>query len=174
MRAFVLLLTVAVGLVRASAQGTLDFFADLTGAEQVPPNASPNHASGTFHLRSDGFFAWGVALDAPWFEDTGGFVHGPAVRGAVAPALFDLGTQFIVGPSPGNPGGVVYGGNRILTPSEVSDLVSGLCYVSTTSDAYPNGEVRGQITLVPEPSAWALLPGGVLLVWLFQREKHMA
>lgn len=174
MKTLVLLLTVCIGLVRASAQGTVEFFADLTGVQEVPPNNSANHASGTFHLRNDGFFEWGVALDAPWFEDTGGFVHGPAPRGVVAPPLFDLGNRFIVGPSPGNPGGVVYGGNRTLTSSEVSDLLAGLWYVSITSDTYPNGEVRGQITVVPEPSTAGLLLAGTLLFWFCGRKKRMA
>jgi hypothetical protein len=156
------------------AQGSLEFLSPLSGANQVPPNSSPYSGLGQFTLTGS-LLEWAVNLNAPFFSDTGGFVHGPAGPGSTAPMLFDLGIREVVGPGPGNPiGGVVYHGSRTLTGAESADLNAGLWYVNITSDAYLNGEVRGQITLVPEPSAWALLAGGGLSVWLFQRKKQMA
>lgn len=166
MKTLLILFSALCVFADAGAQGTLEFFANLTGSQEVPSNTSPNHGTGRFTLNGD-FLQWSVSLDAPWFEDTGGFVHGPANPGSTAPVLFDLGNRFIVGPAPGNPGGVVYGGNRTLNGAETSDLLAGLWYANITSAAFPNGEIRGQITSVPEPSTFALLRLGTAALMLF-------
>lgn len=44
-----------------------------------------------------------------------------------------------------------------LTNDEVTDLFNGGLYVNFHTDAFPAGEVRGQINLVPTPGALAVL-----------------
>jgi hypothetical protein len=39
--------------VKAQAQGTLQFSATLTGADEVPPNNDPTVATGTFTLNGN-------------------------------------------------------------------------------------------------------------------------
>lgn len=152
----------------AVAQGTFQFTANLTGAQEVPPNSSPHSATGNFTLDGS-FLQWTVALDSSFFDDTGGFVHGPASPGSTAPVLFDLGTRFVFNPPGGN---VVYFGNRTLNAAEINDLFAALWYVNITTEAYPGGEIRGQIVPVPEPSTWALLLVGGALCVCFKVKKR--
>ncbi len=144
------------------------FTANLTGAQEVPPNSSAHSAAGNFTLNGS-FLQWTVSLDPSFFEDTGGFVHGPASPGSTAPVLFDLGTRFVFNPPGGN---VVYFGNRTLNGAETSDLLAGLWYANITSAAFPNGEIRGQIVTVPEPSTWTLMIGGGLALFYATRRKR--
>ncbi|MDX1952627.1 MAG: CHRD domain-containing protein, partial [Verrucomicrobiota bacterium] len=48
-----------------------------------------------------------------------------------------------------------------------ADLLAGRMYFTATTAAFPEGELRGQLLLVPEPSAMALIGIGcfALLLW---------
>jgi hypothetical protein len=49
-------------------------------------------------------------------------------------------------------GGQVFGAQRLLTSAEVADLEAGYWWVSVITPEYPNGEIRRQLTVVPEPT----------------------
>jgi hypothetical protein len=155
------------------AQGTFDFSVLLSGGQQVPPNASPYTGSGTLTLQGT-TLNYSIGMPAPFFVPAAARVHGPALPGETAAPVFDLGPGTIFDPGPGTPGSLAYLGSRELTQPQISDLLAGLWYVNLASETFPNGELRGQITLVPEPSAWALLACGVFWIWLFRRKKRMA
>src|SRR5207249_7212183 len=103
--------------------------------------------------------------------------------GVNAPILFDLG-----GPTfrPGNefePPGVRFfspftdpfgAGPFALTDNQISELVNGLWYVNVTSSTMPDGQLRGQILPVPEPSTIGLfgLAGAILAGIALMRRKH--
>lgn len=169
------ILTVAAligGLTGALAQGTLQFDVNLSGANEVPPNSSPGNGSGTLTLSGstlDYLFSGTVDFQGG-AQPTDITINGPAAAGSVASVLFDLGapTTFVIQPPPGE-GYSLQGTLNNLTGTDMSDLENGLWYVNvfTSSGDYPGGEIRGQITPVPEPSAFALLSlsGLVLLFW---------
>ncbi len=149
----------------AHAQGTFQFTVNLSGANVVPPNSSTAIGSGNFTLDSNNLFTGSIGL--PYLNATVR-VHGPAAEGSVAPALFDFTPGGIVAPSPdGDPAASrQYNVSRTLSGSEINQLMSGLWYVNASDANYPDGDLRGQITAVPEPSSVLLaLLGTGIFVW---------
>ena len=58
-------------------------------------------------------------------------------------------------------------GAAILSAGQVNDLLAGLWYLNLHTDAFPDGEIRGQV--VPEPGTLALLAGGLGLLAVRRR-----
>ena len=114
----------------AAAQTTFEF--ELGGDQEVPPVATA--ASGTavgILDASETVFDLTVVHDVA--NPTMAHIHlgGPGTNG---PVVFDLGV-------PTSPIHVSWN----LTPSDVSDLLSGDLYVNVHSTEHPSGEIRGQI-----------------------------
>lgn len=59
-----------------------------------------------------------------------------------------------------NPGSLTYS-----IAEQEQDLMNGLWYLNLRTSAYPGGEIRGQLTAVPEPSEWALLSAVALVLF---------
>ena len=61
----------------------------------------------------------------------------------------------------------VMSGNIIsaaMTPVNSASMLSGLTYVNVHTSTFPGGEIRGQLTVVPEPASLSLLGiGGLAL-----------
>jgi hypothetical protein len=149
----------------------------LTGAEQVPPNQSTAsaHAILTLTGTNVGFV---VSWTFPRYQFTSGGFYGPAESGSLAPLIVDvfaIGQRAIVAPGEGFPGGILYYGNSTLTENQFADLAAGKWYASLSSEAFPNGEIRGQFSVIPEPSPMILfLLASVVLVSIrsFQRIRR--
>jgi|SRR5665213_3019792 len=165
-----------VSLASVQAQGTMQFTVNLNGANEVPPNSSPGSGFGTFTLSGTdlSYDFSGTLSFQGGSEPTDGTINGPVNAGSAAPLLFDLGAPLIGVPNPPSPGSYGFQGTiNSLTGTQISDLENGLWYVNvfTSSSTYPGGEIRGQITPVPEPSALALLGLGAGLTRWFKRDK---
>lgn len=161
----------------AQAQGTLQFYATLTGANEVPPNNDPTIATGTFSL-SGSSLSFYLDVPAVTFIAQTASIQGPALPGDNGPIVFDLGGPVFQGGSPefGIPPSYVFfspytppfgAGPFTLTDSQIDELRSGLWYVNVTSSDFPDGQLRGQILEVPEPSVAALggLCGLIVFGW---------
>lgn len=137
----------ALGNATQALATTFGYTATLLGVNEVGPNASP--ASGfVFMIYDDvantltttGNFS---GLVAPL---TAGHIHGPALPGANAsvvhgfPALPTLG-GLPLGSTSGTWSDVWFA----LTPTQVGYLTSGRLYVNLHSQAFPGGEIRGQV-----------------------------
>ena len=109
------------------------FTANLTGAQETPPNNSSGAGTATLLLSPDETTAR-VSLNFSGLTSaqTDAHIHGPGAAGVIAPILFPL------------PAGNVSDFLITLTPTDVSDLKNGLLYVNVHSANFPNGEIRGQ------------------------------
>lgn len=108
---------------------------------------------------------------------TASHIHGPAGPGVNAPVLYSLVPTFI---TTGATSGTIAGGVLNLVDGtggwtlaqQLSQLNSGQWYVNIHTTTFAPGEIRGQITLVPEPSSAALLVLGGLCTGAYLRRKQ--
>ncbi|HYR78301.1 MAG TPA: SBBP repeat-containing protein [Pyrinomonadaceae bacterium] len=113
-------------------QSTL-FTANLSGAQETPPNNSTASGTATLLLSPDEQTAL-VALNFGGLSsaETAAHIHGPAAPGAAGSVLFPL------------PNGNVTDFLITLSPAEVQNLKDGLLYINVHSSNFLNGEIRGQ------------------------------
>ena len=115
----------------------LNLGATLSGAAEVPPNASAgmgqlqaefDKASRTlrYTLRYSG-------LSGPV---KAGHFHGPAEAGKNAGVALGI----------NNAGDSPVQGSAVLTPEQAADLLAGKWYINLHTAANPGGELRGQLT----------------------------
>ncbi|MEO6463662.1 MAG: CHRD domain-containing protein [Candidatus Eisenbacteria bacterium] len=147
-----LLLTVAVGLALAfaprPADAALQFEAVINSAQEVPPNSSPATGTGTFTLNdAETQLSINVVFSGLVAPQTGAHIHGPAAPGVNAGIRFGLPL--------GSPVNVVWA----ISAGDVASLKDGLLYVNIHSQAFPGGEIRGQIlaSTPVRPSSWGKL-----------------
>ena len=151
----------------ASAQTT--YHAILTGTQENPVNASTALGSGTVVLNAAGTQ---IIVDESWSGLIGGpatvsHIHGPALPGVNAGVLFPFAGV------PSATSGSIPEQTFAITAAQVSQLQSGMFYMNVHDAVFPGGEIRGQLTLVPEPSTWALLGlGAGGLLWSMRRRTR--
>ncbi len=183
MKRHLLILALLACALQAQAQGTMQFQATLTGSAEVPPNSDPTIGTGAFGL-SGSLLSFVVTVPSDNFIPMSGYLQGPALPGANGPILFDLGgPTFHSGNSFGSPPFATFfspaapplgAGPFLLTDAQIAQLESGLWYVNITSAANPDGQLRGQILPVPEPSVLALLGSGAVLASVLRRRFRQA
>lgn len=182
-----LLVAAAVFFSPGSARADFIFYATLTGAQEVPPNGSTATGFATFVL-NDAMTA--LSYDVTIFgldftgtqtpgtaDNLGGLhlhrapfgVNGPIVFGIRSPNNDTDGDQ-VVTPFAVGVGGRITGiwdgleGNAGATLTTQLPFLfrHGLYLNAHTPNAFPGGEIRGQV--VPEPTSLACLGLGVLAV----------
>lgn len=170
MKSHLVLILLIFNFTNAYSQGTVKFFTNLAGGNQIPPNGSTGDGEGEFTLSGNSlsFLFSGVVLFQDFATPTDITINGPANSSSTASVLFDLGAPnvFLIQPPPGR-GYSLQGVVNNLTGSQINDLCSGLWYANifTASGNFPDGEIRGQITPVPEPATtWLLVAGMFCLV----------
>lgn len=155
-----LILSLPACALIAQAQGTFEFTAALTGANEVPPNTDPTTCTGTFVLTGDSL-TFDLKVPAVTFIAQNAYIQGPAPPGSTAPIIFNLGGPvFHGGGTFGSPAyyeffspfdGVFGAGPFMLSNAQINGVESDLWYANVTSAALPTGQLRGQILEVPEP-----------------------
>jgi len=109
------------------------FRCGLSGYFQVPPVQT--QATGTATLKLDNVAkTFTLKVNYEGLTPTAAHIH-RAAKGENGPVVIPL----IVGPSP-----MIYM-SAPLTSAEEADLKNGLYYVNIHTEAYPNGEIRGQL-----------------------------
>jgi len=160
------MLVLGLGVGMGRAQGV--FGVSLSGGSEVPPSGSSSIGSGSFALSGDNltFSITGLLLGT---TPTDAGVFGPATPSTDGPMIFDLGTPTVTPVGAQNL--ISYTGIEALTPTQASQLEAGDDYVNIYTSGYPGGEIRGQITLLPEPSSVSLLLVGAGMLWRSRRSQ---
>lgn len=108
---------------------------DLDGSQEVPPNNSNGTAQAIVTIDTDnGTLTWSVRYQDLSGPPTAAHFHGPAPRGSNAgPQVFLDHNQ--------NP----MQGSTTISSQQIIDLLNGLWYVNIHTEAFPPGEIRGQV-----------------------------
>jgi hypothetical protein len=170
-------------LAGGAQASTLVFTADLTGAAENPPNASPG--TGFAQVTYDGV-AHMLSVSVA-FEDLIGTTTVAHIHCCVAPPG-NVGVATFPGTFPGFPVGVqagVYAGTWDLTQvtsytaaflaasggtaagaeaALMVGMLAGQAYVNVHTSFAPAGEIRGFLAPVPEPGAASLFVIGALVI----------
>jgi hypothetical protein len=109
----------------------------LSGANEVPTNTSPatGTVTGTYDDDSNEL---DLVITYQQMTPTAWHIHNGA-EGANGPVVLDLGSTFT---SP-------YNYSTTLTEQQEEALEDGMYYVNIHSSQYPNGEIRGQLEIIP-------------------------
>jgi CHRD domain/PKD-like domain/Secretion system C-terminal sorting domain/Putative metal-binding motif/Dictyostelium (slime mold) repeat len=115
---------------------------NLSGAQEVPPNASTASGliSGTFNSVTNSLNL-NISFSGLTSPVSAAHIHGPAAAGVNAGVLVNLSVI-------GFPTGVTAGiasGSIALTPTQVPHLTSSLTYVNIHNATFPAGEIRAQL-----------------------------
>jgi hypothetical protein len=165
--------TVLLALLCATAfaQGTFQYHVNLSGTNAVPPNGSQMPAFGDFNVVNGSIQGY-VSVKTPYWTDvTSMRVFRSTSSTQLGTPLYDFTPGTIFAPIDGDPGSRQYDINQAMSGTDLADLNSGFWWVNVATTAFPNGEIRGQILSVPEPSTLAL--GGLSLcaTLLFLRKR---
>jgi hypothetical protein len=171
MRFATLAFLVAMALAGASPAAAVSVFdATLSGANVVPPNASP--ATGVAHITlSDDLSTLDVEVTFSGLigQAVGAHIHCCVPPGVNTVIRLDFtGAGFPLGVTSGTYSHAFTLASSVigLTPSAfIAALEAGQAYVDIHSTVLPGGEIRGQLA-VPEPMSLYCLGAGVALLGL--------
>ena len=126
---------VALMTAGAAQAEIVHFSATLTGADEVPANATAGHGELTAELETTQkvlvYRASYTGLTGP---GVAAHFHGPAAPGANARPVVMVGDA-----------AVPIFGTAILTDAQIDDLLAGKWYFNVHTKANPGGEIRGQV-----------------------------
>jgi CHRD domain len=127
----------------ASGAGGGTFTSTLTGAQEVPPNASTATGFATVTLNAaETMITVAVVFSGLTTPVSAALIQGPAAPGVNGPLAITL-TGFPAATSGS------YSQSFTITSAQVSDLRAGLLYVNLHDTTFPGGEIRGQLPAVP-------------------------
>ena len=102
--------------------------------------------------------------------------NGPVVWGFIGTPFNDTNPRdVVVNPFTTGVGGTVTGkwdapeGNNTTLTAQLGNILGGRSYINFHTEQFPGGEIRGNISLAPEPATWLLMTAGVIWFLLFGR-----
>ena len=166
--AFALVVGIVLLCVPPLVHATTIFTATLTGSQETPPVTTPASGFGTFVLND-------ARMDLSFNVDYAGLIGGPVVGahfhdaplGVAGPIVRGLDMTGATSPTGSFAGVWRSTDQQPLTPSLVNALFAERIYFNIHTAAFPAGEIRGQLSAIPEPSTLLLLVSGLggLAAW---------
>lgn len=184
-----------VSLAAAPAAAAVQTYtATLTGAAERPaPVASPGSGTATVVVDDVANTLFVTASFTGLLgETTMAHIHccaGPNATAGVATPVpnfpgFPLGVTAgsysrsfdLLDPASYNPAFITANGGSAASARTalLTGLNGGLAYFNVHTGRFPGGEIRGQLTAVPEPASWALMIGGLGLVGAAIRRRRLS
>ena len=196
MKRFLSLIVLAFALAALSGVAKADplvFTTTLSGANEVPPNASPGTGSAvitidtTTHMMTVNITFGGLSGNT-----TASHIHCCTLPGANAqvatttptftgfPSGVQSGTYLhtfdLTLASSYNPAFITSHGGTVTQAEAdlIAGMLAGQSYLNIHTNLFPGGEIRGQLAPVPEPTTVVLLVSGVagLALRRRKRQKH--
>jgi hypothetical protein len=155
MKKVAFLLSVAFLLKSTFAQSFLEYRLTLDGQHAIPPNSSPRVATTDLLLYDYGSFGGEVFL-VDYRNITSVSLFESTSQQQLGTHLFDFEYGGIAQGINGSPSAAVWNYSTILPPDQIAKVRAGDWWLVVSSTDYPDGELRGQITAVPEPGTVAL------------------
>lgn len=129
------LMLTAAGLLASSGLAFgAGWTVNLSGTQEVPPNTSSAKGSGEISVAPDGAVSGSITVTG--MTPTAAHIHdgAPGKNGPVIVKLDKTDTGFAV------PGGAK------LSADQLTNFKAGNTYINVHSEAFPPGEIRGQLT----------------------------
>ena len=178
----------ALAAVAAPATAATSFRTVLLGANETGPNNSPATGIGTLSLSADNRFA---QIDISFTDLTApitiGHAHCCALQGTNAGVAIDFLPPLVSSGSFSRlydltlastyTGGFITGSGGTVAAAQARFLDAldlGQVYFNLHTSTFPGGEIRGNLSMVPEPSSWAMLLAGFGLVGAVARRRRVA
>jgi hypothetical protein len=162
------ILTAASVALAAPARGQTTFTAFLNGAQEVPSRVTSAVGSGSVVLNAA---RTQIVVNLQYFGLTApmtvAHIH-EAAFGVNGPVRFDLGALML----PGGINGSLTNAMFAVTSAQATALEAGNMYFNVHTSTFPGGEIRGQITTVPEPASMVLLATGLAGIGLVVRRRR--
>lgn len=148
-----------LAIASPSLAETVQFKADLKGSNQVPPSVTS--ATGAVTASYDTVtkrLSWKGSYSGLSGPATAAHIHGPAAAGTNARLVFWIsenngqcsqGECKLNSDAKAQPLTNPFEGSATLTDAQAIDLTGGMYYVNIHTDAYPRGELRGQLLKSP-------------------------
>ncbi len=137
------------------------FLANLVGEEESPPNTSTARGTGSATLNADDTLTYSVAATGFETPFRAAHVHEGAL-GVAGPILFEIDCSI--------DGTSCNGTSPPLSAAQKAALLAGDSYINLHTDAFPDGEIRGQLLTASGSSAAT----DALVERFSGRAKHLA
>lgn len=176
-----LLFIVCFSFASAFANAGLVFMASLSGDQEVPPVATAASGMATAELTGTaGAYVLTYQIDymdlsSPIIDLAGGghFHNAPMGANGGVVHLFDTVPFAFLGTTAGSISGDwrFDDASNPLTDVLANELMAGNIYINMHTQNFTSGELRGQLTMIPEPSSFVITS---LLLMLFTLRKRLS
>ena len=156
-----LLLLLCAWLPLSVNAAIIPLFANLDGAQEVPPRDTAGFGHADLLLSVDtNELSWNITFQGLVTPVVGAHFHeAPAgLNGPIVIPIGDLESPSI--------------GSAIITDAFEAALLAGNVYINIHTEQFPGGEIRGQVLLVPVPSTVALLGLSLVGLALFSTRRR--